>query len=113
MEEFQALASRLNWLEEVLVGHFKGRLNDDMYYVCIPRGDPDRLHDWYNLAEEAEIDQAWRQRHLGRSWGQSPVEEAWEPPKQTPTTPRSSGCFKCRKEGHRVAGCLSDPSAET
>lgn len=35
MEEFRDLASRLNWLENVLVSHFKDGLNDDLYHASI------------------------------------------------------------------------------
>lgn len=60
-KEFRDLASFLNCLEDILVICFKDGLNSDLYHACIARGVPACLHDWYILAEEAEIDQARKQ----------------------------------------------------
>lgn len=45
-------------LEEILVSWFKDRLNDNLYNACVTQGALACLHDWYILAEEAEINQA-------------------------------------------------------
>lgn len=73
-EEFRNLAYRLDWPECVLVTYFKDGLNDDLYTACVARGDPARLHDWYMLAEEVEIDQARNRYRSGTVWKRSPPE---------------------------------------
>ncbi|KAK9391861.1 Retrotransposon-derived protein PEG10 [Crotalus adamanteus] len=39
-QEFRAIASKLNWPEDILLSHFKDGLNYDLYDACLPRGDP-------------------------------------------------------------------------
>lgn len=58
MEEFHNLVCCVDCLEEILVSWFKDRLNNDLYNAFVTQEVPAHLHDWYILAEEAEINQA-------------------------------------------------------
>ncbi|KAM3851033.1 uncharacterized protein M6D78_016043 [Vipera latastei] len=105
-QEFRAIASKLNWPEDILLSHFKDGLNYDLYDACLPRGDPYHLDDWYVLAEEVEIDLLKRQRR-GKPWGRPPLEQTCEGENPPATAKKSKGCFNCGREGHRAAECRS------
>lgn len=69
----------------------------DLYIAYFDRGAPNRLPEWYLMAEEAKINMTGNKYQVGRT----PPQEKREPFKpQTASAPRPSGCFKCRKEGH-------------
>lgn len=108
-EEFRDLTCCMDWLEDILVSWFKDGLNDDLYNACQAQGAPNCLHDWYVLAEEVEMDMARNQYRVGRVWKRSPPQGKQEPSKAL--TPKSSACFKCRREGHRAAECRSKTPA--
>lgn len=57
----QDLACHIDWPEDILVSWFKDGLNNDLYNACLAQGAPNRLHDWYVLAEEVEMDMARNQ----------------------------------------------------
>ncbi|KAK9395050.1 Retrotransposon-derived protein PEG10 [Crotalus adamanteus] len=105
-QEFRAIASKLNWPEDILLGHFKDGLNYDLYDACLPRGDPHQLEEWYVLAEEAEIDILKRHRR-GKQWSRPPPELTHRPVKSSDTAKKQMGCFKCGREGHRAVECRS------
>ncbi|XP_034289355.1 uncharacterized protein LOC117675117 [Pantherophis guttatus] len=82
----------------------------DSTTTCLAHGTLNCLHEWYLMAEEAEIDMT--QNRTSRAWRRSPPRGKQEPFKpQTAMAARPSGCFKCGKEGHCAAECQSKTPA--
>lgn len=57
IREFQKIAGRLrHWSEQLLTHYFRDGLNQELFYMCLPRGIPNQLHDWYQLVTKMELD---------------------------------------------------------
>ncbi|KAK9395611.1 hypothetical protein NXF25_018972, partial [Crotalus adamanteus] len=55
--EAEILAGKLRgWPERLLVYQVRDGLSREVYQNCLPRGIPDDLHAWYQLATTVEVD---------------------------------------------------------
>lgn len=81
--------------EEILSSWFMDGLNDNLYEAYVDCGDLVLLHDWYILAEEAEIDQARNQYRVSYTWMRSPSENGDD----------RTTWFNCGKDRHCMADC--------
>lgn len=57
IQEFCSLVAHLRgWPEPLLVYQFQDNLNQELYHICLPRGVPNNLLVWYQLATNVELD---------------------------------------------------------
>lgn len=55
VREFQRAAGQLrSWPECLLVHHFQAGLDKDLRQVCVVRGTPGRLHEWFRVVTELD-----------------------------------------------------------
>lgn len=55
-----------HWPDQLLVYHFRVGLNQELYHTCLPRGIPDWIRVWYQLATIMELNIKEYKRH---GWG--------------------------------------------
>ncbi|KAK9395748.1 hypothetical protein NXF25_019109 [Crotalus adamanteus] len=111
VRDFQRVAGRLrSWPECLLVHHFRAGLDKDLRWVCVVRGIPCRLPEWFRVVTELDAGlQEFQRMPETQQIPQRVVERPADPPRpsQTPgSTPRVVfRCFCCNRPGHRVAEC--------
>lgn len=65
---------------QLLVYNFRDGLNQELYHTCLPRGIPDWIRDWYQLATVVELNIMEYKRHRGMKASQKRARSSthWE-----------------------------------
>lgn len=118
IRKIRKIAGKLrHWLDKILAHYVRDSLKRELYHMCLPRGIPDQLNDWYHLVINVELDlmeykgygrpethpKRNQEKHtLGRKQSAALAAAPTEVQRRVPSL-----CFHYGQETHRAAMCLT------